>query len=645
MQEELKKIQELLESNDPEAIREGAYMAMHNGSHDLVPLLVKNIEFPNPGVQEAVDGALRKIGGQVVLFSVLPLLRSEDPTVRNIAMDLLREVARSDVMALADLLKDDDADIRIFGADILGSSCSALAVPPLGHALLRDPETNVRYQAAVSLGELGFPEAAESLGMALKDEEWVQFAVIEALTKLGDESSVAPLLQALDKSTELVASSIVDALGKLGYIKAVPLLIRALPSASTPLANKIVCAIVNIVGPRSLSLLGPNEYDRMRGYFFTALEDEDEEIQDAAISGLASSKGDEEFAAIFKVLAGLNPDRHHERMVGLVKILSGMGYHDELAKNLKSGDETLSFLAMDIISHMSDPAILPLIKEAFWKSQRDLQRAMISVAAAQATAADRDFFLDVLERHKDGTVLKSVLFFLGKLGDESLIFEKVLPQLDHPYNDVKEAALDASVAMGSEAVNARFQEMTKDENEMHRMMAFYALGRFGLRGNLPYIAEGIKDPSAEVRRIAVEALHGKGNDEENQQAVKLLEPCLEDESVEVRLAAINALGICREPEAVDLLLKAIHDPDAWVQARAAEALGGKQLDAVAPQLAELLDSSETLVVIKTIDALTNIGGDVAFQYLLPLVNHPDPEVQNAAEAAMEQIRAQSGSNA
>ncbi|MDR1126401.1 MAG: HEAT repeat domain-containing protein [Deltaproteobacteria bacterium] len=645
MQEDVKRIQELLESNAPEAIREGAYLAMHNGSHDLVPLLVKNIEFPNPGVQEAVDAALRKIGGQVVLFSVLPLLRSEDTAIRNIAMDLLRDVARSDVMALAELMKDDDADIRIFGSDILGSSGSALAVPPLAHALLRDPETNVRYQAAVSLGELGFPEAAESLGMALKDEEWVQFAVIEALTKLGDESSVAPLLQALDKSTELVASSIVDALGKLGYIKAVPLLIRALPGASVPLANKIVCAIVNIVGPRSLSLLGPNEYDRMRGYFFTALEDEDEDVQDAAISGLASSKGDDEFAAIFKVLAGLNPDRHHERMVGLVKTLSGMGYHDELAKCLKSGDETTAFLSMDIISHMSDPAIMPLIKETFWKAQRDLQRAMISVAAAQGGVADRDFFLEVLERHKDGTTLKSVLYYLGKLGDESLIFEKVLPQLDHPYNDVKEAALDASVAMGSAAVNARFQEMAKDESEMHRMMAFYALGRYGLKGNLPFLAEGMKDVSPEVRRVAVEALCGKGSDAENRQAVGLLEACLDDESVEVRLAAVNSLGACREPEAVDLLLKAIRDADPWVQARAAEALGGKQLDAVAPQLAELLNSSETLVVVKTIDALRNIGGDVAFQYLLSLVNHPDPEVQNAAETAMEQIRAQSGSSA
>ena len=654
MDNEIERIKELLESSEPDDIREGAYMAMQNGQRETVPLLVKRIEFPNSGVQEAVEAALRRIGGRVVLFSVLPLLRSEDPAVRNIAMDLLREVGKTDVVALTELLKDEDPDIRIFGSDILGATGSALAVEPLCHALLRDPETNVRYQAAVSLGELGFAEASESLGQALHDEEWVQFAVIEALTKIGDESSVAALLKAMDRSTDLVSSSIVDALGKLGYIKAVPQLMKALPDASAPLANKIVCAIVNIMGPRSLSLLGPNEYARLEKFLFNALEDEDVEIQDAAIQGLASSKGDDEFAAIFNLLASLNPERDHERMVQIANILVGMGYHPELARNMScqsnshsgshsvSNDEQRAFLAIDIMSHINDPAILPLLKGCFWNCGRDLQRAIILAAAEKAGPDDKDFFTEVLDKHGDGTVLKSAMYYFGKMRDAGLIVEKVLPRLDHPYDDVKEAALEAAIAVHDAGINARFQEMSKDPDEVRRMMGFYALGKYGLADNISYVEHGLKDSSPEVRRVSAEAF--KGSCGCSMNALTLLEPLLGDESVEVRLAVIDVLGECQDPEAVTMLLKATKDSDPWVRARCAENLGKKQVEAVAPCLGELLQDDQTLVVIKTIEAFISLGGQTAFKYLLPLVNHPESEVQNVAEAALEQIRSQMGGN-
>ncbi|MDR1360634.1 MAG: HEAT repeat domain-containing protein, partial [Deltaproteobacteria bacterium] len=507
MQNNLERIQELLESSNPDEIREGAYLSADCDLNEVVPMLVKRIVFPNPGVQEAVEGALRKIGGQAVLYAVLPFLRIEDSAVRNIAMDLLRDVGKCDVPALTELLRDDDPDLRIFGADILGATGSALAVTPLCHSLLRDPETNVRYQAAVSLGILGFPEAAESLGMALKDEEWVQFAVIEALTKIGDESSVAALLIALDKSTELVASSIVDALGKLAYIKAVPMLIRALPQASVPLANKIICAVVNIVGPRSLSMLGAHEYSKLKAHLLTALEDEDVEVQDAAINGLASGKGDEEFAVIFKILSSLNPDTDSERMLKIVNTLAAMGYHKKLAELAASDDEAVALLAVEIMSRLNDPAIVPLLESVFWQSPRDLQRAILLVLVAKSDAGEQSFFSQILDRHKDGSVLKSAMYYFGKLGNSELIFEKIFPFLDHPYNDVKEAALDACIKVHSPEINKKLQEMSKNGQELHRMMAFHALGRYGTAENRPYIVQGLRDASAEVRRVAVEALH------------------------------------------------------------------------------------------------------------------------------------------
>jgi HEAT repeat protein len=83
------------------------------------------------------------------------------------AMEILRGIPGMDQGPVIELLKDPDPDQRIFAADILGRSGAAAAVAPLCRALLHDPESNVRYQAAVSLGEVGDKSAAECLGQAM----------------------------------------------------------------------------------------------------------------------------------------------------------------------------------------------------------------------------------------------------------------------------------------------------------------------------------------------------------------------------------------------------------------------------------------------------------------------------------------------
>ncbi len=88
---------DLLKSGESEDIREGAYLAGKNGMEEVIPLLVTHLQNPDIGVQEASDRALRKIGGPSVVTAAIPLLRSEDAPVRNIAMDLLREVGAENI--------------------------------------------------------------------------------------------------------------------------------------------------------------------------------------------------------------------------------------------------------------------------------------------------------------------------------------------------------------------------------------------------------------------------------------------------------------------------------------------------------------------------------------------------------------------
>jgi len=59
-------------------------------------------------------------------------------------------------------------------------------------------------------------------------------------------------------------------------------------------------------------------------------------------------------------------------------------------------------------------------------------------------------------------------------------------------------------------------------------------------------------------------------------------------------------------------------------------------------LVAMLNDDNTLVVIKAVQALGMIGGESAFRALLPLLEHPDKDVSEAAEEAVNAIHRQAG---
>lgn len=607
---------------------------------EAIPSLIRNIDSTNIGVQEAVDHSLRKIGGPAVVTAVIPLLRSENVPARNIAMDLLRELGKSDLSAVEKLLRDDDPDVRIFAADILGSMQSARAVSPLCTALLHDPEVNVRYQAAVSLGTLAFPESARCLNNSLQDEEWVQFAAIEALTKIRDASSTRPMVKALEQASDLVASSMVDALGEMGDLKAVPLLLKRLESSPTPLCNKIVRAIINIMGPRSLSLLGVKECERLRGYLPSTLEDEDTEIQDAAVKGFATLGGEGAAACVLKHASGINPDREPERISAAIEAMVKIGPSPDLDDALRDGDDLVMQIAMEVLLRQNAETAVPLVIEAFWKRSRDMQRIMIMELASHAGKEHQDFFLDVLNRHQDGLVLRGALLFLGRKGDSATVFSAICPLLEHPYDDVKESAIDALIALHTPEVEAFFKELCKSETMLQRLMGVYGLGHFDISGAFAELSAALDDESPDVRKVAVKAF--SKNCPLSEEALARVESKLNDENSEVRMAVFDTLGVCSVERYTSSLIAGLDDPDAWVRIRCAERLGDNKLPQAVEPLVNMLEDENPLIVIKAVTALGNIGGETAFRALLTMLEHPDKDIREAADEAVNVIHRQAG---
>ncbi len=632
----------LMKSEDKEIVREGAFRAGEANCVEAVAKLAELLQTNHLGIQEAADSSLRKIGGKETVQAVLPLLRADDAPVRNLSMDILREVGSQDLPSLIELVHDEDADIRIFVTDILGSTDNLMAVEPLCDALLKDPEVNVRYQAAVSLGELRKEEAAPCLNQAINDEEWVQYSVIEALTKIGHASSVDAMVKALDGASDLVASMIIDSLGDMGNVKAVSMLLKRMEDSHTALRNKIVKAVVKILGGKSLTLLNDAERERFRQYLLVALKDEDEETQDAAIQGLAYVGGEKASEGILQIASALDQDQDQERLGTIIKYLAEIGVTQAMKEGVLGENQDVARVAVQALSMISPDsceaghAVCELLMEAFWQVGLPVQRQIISVAAERGNEDAKDFFIKILDEHTDGTVLKSAVYLLGEKLRLADVIDKIFPLLDHQYDDVKEAALEACVAIGGEVVSDYFKEMFTSEEPIHRLMATYGLGKLGAMEFTDVLQQALEDEIPDIRKVAVEALASACDVSNDWRPLVLAR--LNDESKDVRLTVIDVMGQCYDDDFVPHLVSALKDEDDWVKIRAIDALGEHASEAASPRLIEMLEEPNRFVVMKVIEALGNIGGTSAFRALLDIANSDEYELVSAAESAIAMIQ-------
>jgi len=630
-----------LESNEPEQQREGAFMAGEAMCREAIPHLARLLASSNLGVQDAADMSLRKLGGKEVVEAVIPLLRSEDAPARNLSMDILRQVGHYNVQPLIVLLKDEDPDIRIFSSDILGSTRNSMAVHPLCDALLHDPEVNVRYQAAVSLGEIGKPEATQALNDALGDDDWVKFAVIEALMKIRDDASITALLGALDESSELVASIIIDALGEIGHIKAVPVLITYLNGAVPVLRNKIVKAVVNIMGAKTLTFLSDEERATFASYLLSALEDEDPDVQDAAIVGLSCVGGKAASQKILMLAASINRELEPERFQKAVKGLVALGLTPALQDGVCSDDEQLSTVATTALLQLGTPDAIRACTEVFWNKNRDAQRGIAKGIGSIAGSEVKPFFLRILKESTDGDILKSALSFLGIRMQFADVADTIFPFLEHRFDDVKEVALDACVAIGGDAVGTLFTSMLHDQDPLKRMMSVYAFGKMDASEHLSDLEDALNDEVADIRKLAMEAITGVCAEQPDLMR-RVVPRMINDESQEVRRSLVELLGSSQCPGTSEYLVKALGDEDDWVQIRAVESLGTMGREDVIPALLPLFTASNPLVRIKVAQALGRIGGKKAFQELLSILDTQDMELLAAAEQALDLIQGDDG---
>jgi len=186
---------------------------------------------------------------------LIRLLHHSDPDVQYEAAGALGDIGdpRAVEPLIAALKNDEFSGVRWIAAEAL-CKLGAPAVDPLIGALQHHND-DVRWKAAVALGEIGDPRAVEPLIALLCDEDrFVKGRAAHALGLIG-EAAVIPLIRALREGDGNLRWGSAIALGKIRDTRAIEPLIRALADKYENVRTEAATALAGIGKPALTPLL------------------------------------------------------------------------------------------------------------------------------------------------------------------------------------------------------------------------------------------------------------------------------------------------------------------------------------------------------------------------------------------------------
>jgi len=165
-----------------EAIRE--ILACPDAARLLAHHLKQELD---PSARELVIAGLARLNDATAVAELVEGLRSEDPSLRNLVIDTLKELSVDVSPVLRSLLDDPDADLRIFAVNILESRRHPDVERWLIEVIERDAHVNVCATALDLLCEVGTEASLQPL-LQLKTrfagEAYIQFAADLALKRI-----------------------------------------------------------------------------------------------------------------------------------------------------------------------------------------------------------------------------------------------------------------------------------------------------------------------------------------------------------------------------------------------------------------------------------------------------------------------------
>jgi HEAT repeat protein len=150
-------------------------------------LCARLAEEADASVRAVLFSSVTQLGGSAVVAAMMQLLRSDEPALRNGAIEVMANLPAAVAPQIDGLLHDADSDVRIFTVNLLGDLRHPKVPQWLSQVLLHDAEVNVVGAALEVLAEVGVHETLPALRATRRrfaDDAFITFAVDLAVERI-----------------------------------------------------------------------------------------------------------------------------------------------------------------------------------------------------------------------------------------------------------------------------------------------------------------------------------------------------------------------------------------------------------------------------------------------------------------------------
>jgi HEAT repeat protein len=569
-------------------------------SYDATPLLGALSDESWRVRRVAVKGMSQRAAPEAISALLNSVVENHhNPSLLNSALQVLASSDVDTLSPLLALLHDADPDLRMQAALALGEQRNARAVPALVQAL-QDDDANVRYHAIEALGKLKAVEAVNPLAEVAESRDFfLAFPALDALARIGD-TSIAPRIVPLLED-ELLRAPAVGLLGQLGDETAVAPLTSLLNTPTAP-TELIADALAN--------LRDRFEKEYREGGYIADLTSQG--ISPTGVQNLLDAletPGEDNLRSIALVLGWLKRsgvDRALTRLMGRLDL------RDDIIEALvHHGSTTVELL----IAQLSAEDL---------EVRRSAAVALGRIGDARATSA-------LVQTLNDESLAIEAATALGQIGDPEAV-DGLLNLIGSSDAAVRQAAVSALNSLAAPSIATHISPLLHDADPNVRESAVKIAGYFGYPETASDLVRLSRDPDEAVRIATLEHLPYV----EDERVLDLLVAALQDETPKVRAAAARALGNMDAPQVVDHLIKGLADEDVWVRYFSARALGRRRAEQSVEALEAVLANEKfNHVRIAALDSLGQIGGQRIAGIVTEFVRDDDPDVAQAAKAAVE----------
>lgn len=633
------EFKEKLACDDAFVRREACEQIAEERNPVYIPELVGLLDDEDLGVKEASINALMAIGGSPVAEAIAPLLRKDDPALRNIGVEILESIGQEAVDTITGLLEDSDDDVVKFAVDILSSMPGDARIDTSLTSLVSHSNPNVRASVALCLGKSHAAEAVPVLLRALGDsEEWVKFSAIEGLGLLGGRKSVEALFGVIENETGLIRDAALEAVARVAdrddSVALLPKVRKILKEGDFLSPVSIVDLIEKALMPGSTFKADPGFKEVFFAFFSSSLEEANRAVQMASLKGLGLVRTPQGLTRIFEYSDSLR-EVDEETGARIVDSVASIVGHDPLPSSvleqLSRGGRNRAFVIRalgELKSIDAVPHLEALLGDATRDELREIVTALESIGSTDSIDA-----LTRLLGNKDGHTRKTAARALSRLAGAAAVPELFRALKDEVYRDVMEEITDLLSMIPNEQTRDCFAELLKSPGEELREMAARGLGKVAYDDTLPLLRRAASDESASVRKAAYKSMAVLGNDEAEQDVIR----GLDDEDHEVRLSVLKGLGNWQGPGVTGAVLRMIEDEDVWVRYHAVNVLGMIGDQSCEDRLLHLLAQDEPPVKAAAAVALERVGTEKSIEVLAGLLDHEDSNVRGAVERAIETL--------